>query len=49
MYFGNNGLPKTLVDQCLKSPISEVPVKKQNGECPQTLFTFEGQPLYHIY
>ena len=26
-----------------------VSVKKQHGKCPQTLFTFEGQPLCHIY
>ena len=27
MYFGNYGLPKTYLDQCLKSPFSEDPSK----------------------
>ena len=27
MYFGNYGLPKTWLDQCLKSPVSEYPSK----------------------
>ena len=84
MYFGNNGLPKTWLNQCLKSLFSEYASKsnmanapkncshlkdspfttfihhwevncptksaeKQHGKCPQTLFTFERQYLYHIY
>ena len=49
MYFRNYGLPKTWLDQCLKSPISEDPTKKQHGECPQTLFKFERHLVYHIY
>ena len=27
MYFGNYGLPKTWLDQCLKSPVSDDPSK----------------------
>ena len=27
MYFRNYGLPKTWLDQCLKSPVSEDPTK----------------------
>ena len=27
MYFGNYGLQKTWLDQCLKSPVSEYPSK----------------------
>ena len=27
MYFGNYGLPKTWLDQCLKSSVSEYPSK----------------------
>ena len=27
MYFGNYGIPKTWLDQCLKSPVSEYPSK----------------------
>ena len=29
MYFGNYGLPKTWLDQCLKSLVSEYPSKSQ--------------------
>ena len=32
-----------------KKSVFRVSVEKQNGECHQPLFTFEGQPLYHIY
>ena len=31
MYFRNYGLPKTWLDQCLKSPISEDPTKSNMG------------------
>ena len=27
MYFGNDGLPKTWLDKCVKSPVSEDPSK----------------------
>ena len=31
-----------------KKSIFRRSVEKQHGKCPQTLFKFEGQPLYHI-
>ena len=31
MYFRNYGLSKTLLDQCLKSPVSEDPTKSNMG------------------
>ena len=49
MYFGNYGLPKTWLDQCLKSPVSEYAWKSNMVNAPKTLFTFEEQPFYHIY
>ena len=41
--------PKNMVRVMPKKSLLRVSVEKQHGECPQTLFTFEGQPLYHIY
>ena len=35
MYFGNYGLPKTLSDQCLKSPVSEYPSKSNMVKAPK--------------
>ena len=35
MYFGNYGLPKTWLDQCLKSPVSEYPSKKNMANVPK--------------
>ena len=32
-----------------KKSFFRISVEKHNGEFPQTLFTFEGQHLYHIY
>ena len=49
MYFGNYGVPKTWLDQWLKSPVSGVSVEKQHAKCPPTLFIFEGQSLYPMY
>ena len=49
MYFGNYGFVKTWLDQCLKSPVSQYPSKSNMDNATQTLFTFGGQPLYHIY
>ena len=35
MYFGNYGLPKTWLDQCLKSPFSEDPSKRNMVNTPK--------------
>ena len=35
MYFRNYGLPKTLLDQCLKSPVSEDPTKSNMVNAPK--------------
>ena len=35
MYFQNYGLPKTLSDQCLKSPVSEDPTKSNMVNAPK--------------
>ena len=35
MSFGNYGLPKTWLDQCLKSPISEYPWKSNMVYAPK--------------
>ena len=35
MYFRNYGLPKTWLDQCLKSPVSEDPTKSNMVNVPK--------------
>ena len=35
MYFGNYGIPKTWLDQCLKSPVSEYPSKSSIANAPK--------------
>ena len=35
MYFGNYGLAKTWLDQCLKSPVSEYPSKSNMANGPK--------------
>ena len=35
MYFQNYGLPKTWLDQCLKSPVSEDPTKSSIVNAPK--------------
>ena len=35
MYFGNYGFPKTWLDQCLKSPLSEYPTKSNMANAPK--------------
>ena len=35
MYFGNYGLPKTWLDQCVKSPVSENPLKSHMLNAPK--------------
>ena len=39
MYFRNYGLPKTLLDQCLKSPVSEDPTKSNMVNAPKHIST----------
>ena len=34
MYFGNYGLPKTWLDECLKGPVSEYPSKSNMATPP---------------
>ena len=40
---------KNVVRSMPKKSRFRVSVEKQHCECPQTLFTFETHPLYHIY
>ena len=35
MYFRNHGLPKTFLDECLKSPVSEDPSKCNKLNAPR--------------
>ena len=35
MFFGNYGLPKTWLDQCLKSPVLEYPSKSNMLTAPK--------------
>ena len=35
MYFRNYGLPKTWLDQCLKSPVSDDPTKSDMVNAPK--------------
>ena len=35
MYFGNYGPAKTWLDQCLKSPVSECPLKSNMANAPK--------------
>ena len=35
MYFRNYGLPKTWLDQCLKSPVSDYPTKSNMVNAPK--------------
>ena len=35
MYFRNYGLPKTWLDQCLKSPVLEDPIKSNMVNAPK--------------
>ena len=35
MYFGNNGLPKKRLNQCLKSPVSKYPSEGNMANAPK--------------
>ena len=41
--------PKNMVRSIPKKSRFRESVEKQQGKCTQILFTFEGQPIYHIY
>ena len=45
MYFGNYELPKTWLDQCLKSPISEYPPKSNMLNDPKHSPHLKDSPL----
>ena len=45
MYFGNYGLPKTWLDQCLKSPVSEYPSKSNMVNAPKHCSNLKDSPF----
>ena len=45
MYFGNYGIPKTLLDQCLKSPFSEDPSKSNMVNAPKRCSNLKDSPF----
>ena len=45
MYFGNYGLPKRWLDQCLKSPVSECPSKSEIGNAPKHCSYLKDSPF----
>ena len=44
MYFGNYGLPKTWLDRCLKSPVSEYPAKINMTNAPKHCSHLKDNP-----
>ena len=48
MYFRNYGLPKTLLDQCLKSPLSEDPTKSNMVNTPKHCSNFKDTSLPYL-
>ena len=45
MYFGNYGLTKTWLDQCLKSPFSEYPSKRNMANAPKHYSHLKDSPF----
>ena len=45
MYFGNYGLPKTWLDQCLKRPVSEYPSKSNMANAPKHCSHLKDSPF----
>ena len=45
MYCGNDGLPKTWLDQCLKSPVLECPSKSNMLNAPKHSSHFKDSPF----
>ena len=48
MYFRNYGLPKTLLDQSLKSPISEDPTKSNMVNAPKHCSNLKDTSLPYL-
>ena len=48
MYFRNYGLPKTWLDQCLKSPVSEDPTKSNMVNVPKHCSNLKDTCLPHL-
>ena len=45
MYFGNYALPKTWIDQCLKSLVSEYPSKSNMVNAPKHCSHLQDSPF----
>ena len=48
MYIRNYGLPKTSVDQCLKSPVSEDPTKSNMVNAPKHFSNLRNTSLPYL-
>ena len=48
MYFRNYGLPKTWLDQCLKSPVSEDPTKSNMVNVPKHCSNLKDTSLPYL-
>ena len=48
MYFRNDGLPKTWLDQCLKSPVSEDPTKSNMVDAPKHCSNLKDTSLPYL-
>ena len=48
MYLRNYGLPSTLLDQCLKSPVSEDPTKSNMINAPKHCFNLKDTSLPYL-
>ena len=48
MYFRNYGLPKTWLDQCLKSPVSEDPTKSNMVKAPKQCSNLKDTSLPYL-
>ena len=48
MYFGNYGLSKTWLDQCLKSPVSKDPSKSNKLNAPRHCSNLKDSPLPYL-
>ena len=48
MYFRNYGLPKTRLDQCLKSPVSEDPTKTNMANAPKRCSNLKDTSLPYL-
>ena len=48
MYFRNYGLPKTLLDQSLKSPVSEDPTKSNMVNAPKHCSNLKDTSLPYL-